>query len=318
MAYEPISTKVSITGLAVLPFIALFSSAHADWKSQREGLENTIASGDFRIFYNTSGHPASTDEFARNTLKKLVAADRFFSETLQLKRPLETKRYSAVKTIDVHILDLEVKKRGSAGDSIIEYNYRNGTRKLPALSIDLDFQLDKSNRTPEHELFHLYQYGYTYFKNRWYLEGLSRSTLRALKKNTYKLTRLPQTTSELSSLTKKSYDAESFWNRLLHLCDNNCNYPNRLIPIVSKEKTVKLGAYCSASALRKLLEELDRADDVAAKERNIDNNHWPEEEQRSEENNPYIFNGLRSFILGSCQYGNNMELKNFLAVLSRQ
>jgi len=31
-----------------------------------------------------------------------------------------------------------------------------------------------NNSTPAHELFHLYQYGYALFKQRWYLEGMAK------------------------------------------------------------------------------------------------------------------------------------------------
>ncbi len=64
------------------------------------------------------------------------------------------------------------KGNGLAFDRVAAETMSDG-RKLPCgLKFVLNAALEPArNITPAHEFFHLYQYGYAVFKQKWYLEG---------------------------------------------------------------------------------------------------------------------------------------------------
>jgi len=93
------------------------------------------------------------------------------------------------------------------------------------------------NLSPAHELFHLIQYGATYFKNGWFLERQTRSSEHALGQGglgdvKYPLRGpWPQPSANLPSLFAIVYDAEFvLWNgttvdvRLELLCDGDRDF----------------------------------------------------------------------------------------------
>lgn len=300
----------------------LLSPSHltwADWKVPRENLDHRRVVGKIRIYYTQDGeHAFPVDTHTKQArladgavLDRLLAqfeqANRFYSDVLGLVPPLQNRRYLEVSSIDVHILNLG-RGMGGAGDGIVRYRYRHFDAANPAITITLSNRWRPPNSTPNHELFHAYQYGYTYFKTSWFLEGLARSMDNAFA-NRAPAEPLPQNTDEIQEIMTRSYNANTFWNRVMQLCDPGCK--------TSAGKT-NLPQLCGGSIVRPLLEQYQTLDGIAAKNRGIDPYNWPEAEQRSDKNNPYLLQGLRGVLESHCPLHSSPELRRFHQLLREQ
>lgn len=289
--------------------------ATAGWKTPREALDQRLIQGEFRIYYTLEGENAfppgvplpQRKERAMAMLGSLAAqigqANRFYHEQLGLTSPLGKGRYRDVRSIDVHIIKLEGKK-GSTGDAPISYRYRHFDGASPALTISLSNQWTPPNLTPNHEVFHAYQYGYTFFKNPWFLEGMARSMESAFKGGEVRMEPLPRNAGQLRQMMTRSYGADLFWNRLTALCDTSCGGV-RTAP----------ARFCGGGLVRATLEQYQALDKEAARSRGLDPNDWPEEEQRSERNQPFLLLGLHRAIESQCSLRNNPELEAFHGML---
>ncbi|WP_370264304.1 hypothetical protein [Limnobacter sp.] len=143
-----------------------------------------VGHGAFRLFYTTEGiHAVSDDDGNRNgipdrvddILIQLIAADWWFENVLKLTPPLQQARYAHAAGIELHIMNLDTGS-GLAFDEPTKPSWYEGLiANSPTLKIKLSARVDaRSNPTPAHELFHLYQYGYTSFKTQWFTEGMAR------------------------------------------------------------------------------------------------------------------------------------------------
>ncbi len=296
-------------------------SAAADWKAPREALDKRRIEGEFHIYYTQEGENAfpwigASPQRIRDMLDgladQLSEANRFYGDQLGLARPLGGARYRNVRAIDVHILKLEGKK-GSTGDEPIVYRYRNFDGAAPALTITLSTQWNPPNLTPNHEVFHTYQYGYTFFKNAWFLEGMARSMEKAFKGGEVRTEPLPRH-GELQQLMARSYGADVFWNRLMYLCDASCS-GSGVAGADKRDSYLPRARFCGGKLVRATLEQYQTLDKEAARLRGIDPNDWPEDEQWSERNNPFLLRGLRRAIESQCPVQRNPELAAFRNVL---
>jgi hypothetical protein len=130
---------------------------------------------------------------------------------------------------------------------------------------------------------------YTFFKNQWFQEGMARASESFFRTSTAQSAVLPQTSAQLDSLLAKSYDAETLWSRLTNLCGN--------------------------SVWGIALENFSRLDRQAALARNLDPNDWPEDEQFSAANVPYLLKGISEAVQKSCPTQSNPEVRQFLSVI---
>jgi len=169
---------------------------------RRRALESVHRTGHFRIFYTSRGPDAlpmhkmkdyngnGTPDFVEDIAIQLKAADTIFTEAFGLRPPLQSPRYKGVSYIDVHLLELPLHDESKSWGSVIASakNYQrdidnyNGLSGLTVLTTSLTMdlwhaiELDGRGRwytVPIHELFHLYQYGYTMYRNKWFMEGMA-------------------------------------------------------------------------------------------------------------------------------------------------
>lgn len=294
--------------------LLLAAPAAADWKAPREALDRRHVASMFRIHYTTTGSdaiPGNADAagtLARRLGEQLERAHRFYSEAMGLTPPLANSRYPNLRAIDVHVIALEGKK-GSTGDAAVVYRYRRFNDPAPALTISISSRWTPGNLTPEHEVFHAYQYGYTFFKNAWFLEGMANGMEAAFRERSSGGEPLPQDANALSRLLEQSYAAGPFWRRLMRLCDIDCRQsppgpPDHAVPRA-----------CGARFVAHFLAELGTADKLAARARGIDPRDWPEAEQRSARNNGWLLDGLTRSMETQCRSDGNAELTTFLGVL---
>jgi len=311
---------ITLLALTVTPFYAA-----ADWKAPREALDQRLLQGEFRIHYTLTGEnafpldipPSQRAQQAAVQLKSLAAqvgqANRYYSEQLGLMPPLASERYRDVRSIDVHIIKLEG-KNGSTGDAAIGYRYRHFEGSSPALSIALSNRWQPPNLTPNHEVFHAYQYAYTFFKNSWYLEGMARSMEAAFREGEVKTELLPRDHGQLEQVLARSYGADLFWNRLMYLCDSACSGSTAATVWNGGAYSSRVG-FCGGGLVRRVLEQYRMLDKEAATARGIDPADWPEDEQRSAKNDSFLLRGLRRAIESQCPVSGNPELKAFHGLL---
>ncbi|PIQ51093.1 MAG: hypothetical protein COW02_16665 [Comamonadaceae bacterium CG12_big_fil_rev_8_21_14_0_65_59_15] len=286
-------------------------SATADWKAPRQALVLRYVTGDIRIF--DAPLPGQLSDTALAQLAaQFERADVLYSQRVGLQAPLQSSKYRAAKSIDVHLLPLK-RQMGSAGDAVVSYRYRLAAAPSSALTISLSRRWQPGNLTPEHELFHSYQYAYTYFKNAWFLEGMARSI-----QDWFSLTQtsqqmpsgqpaLPNNAEQLNALLKKSYNAAPFWSRLRWLCDPTCALP--------RAATTTHEPVCGGRLVKAVLEEFQSADALAAKARDLESSNWTEQEQRSERNNAWMLGALAKAMMQQCPVMIQPELAEFAQVL---
>jgi len=314
----------------IILFFLFSFTLFANWKSDRENLQNVYQLNNFRVFYSLRGKNSLSDksDLNRNNIPDIVenialqlnVADQIYSNSLGFINPLKNKRYTnKVKYIDVHILNLQ--NHGSAGDSIIKYNYKYIKSSEKSISISVSNKIKFDNLTPAHELFHIYQNGYTMFKNRWYTEGTARWSEFLFKKGTGKQHKLPQNIKQIDNLLSRTYGAKFFWNRLLFLCAKNHRKFNisrelkKVVYIGSQQKVIEENSIHGYIFLLKIFQNLDYYDDVLSSEKGIESFSWKESEQKSFMNNKYILLAIKKSIE---EYGtkDNEELVGFLKALN--
>ncbi|GAB4215204.1 MAG: hypothetical protein Fur007_12810 [Rhodoferax sp.] len=281
-------------------------AAQPDWRQVREALPQQIALGPLRIRYDPAGAAAFSADRAAALAQQLQRAQAHYTDTLGLTPPWRSARLPTVRTVDVHVLAVP-QAMGQAGDAPIAYRYADGAIAQPALSIAIAHRWQPGNLTPEHELFHSYQYGYSFFKNAWYLEGLARAMQADFESRPARTQPLPADAQTWTAFLAGSYNTAPIWNRLRLLCDPACREPSK----------GALPRACAASWLRSLLLAMGEQDQRAAQARGIPPNAWPEAEQRSPANVPFMVEALVHSVQSSCPVADSTELQTFVALAPR-
>jgi len=306
------------------------STLWADWKTEREALDKHYVLHPFRLFYTLEGKNAlsqpnqidqnknGTPDFIETVAHKLQFAYQVYTQSFGLIDPLLSPRFkNKISLIDIHFIYL--KGNGNSGDGIHKLNYKiiNGKPKT-SLIITLSAILRPENLTPEHELFHSFQYGYSLFKNSWYLEGSARWSEYIFKDNTGSQKKLPKNIQELDEILSKAYGAKYFWRRLAYLCDtDNRSYapPKNVsqghIKKLYPDIDFKIYGY---GFMKKLFENLTKMDHLVTKKRGFKPYHWRESQKKSSVNNKYILLALEQTIK-AVGYKKDQEMQAFLIVL---
>lgn len=270
---------------------------------------------DIRIHYTTEGLHAvdSADVNANgipdqveNVMTQVRAARKMFVEVLGFPEPLKTDRFREAKFIDIHFRHKDVlKMNGVAYDEFQRFNKPGdppGTRSI-AFTVATSVKAP-ANLTPAHEFFHLIQYGTTYFKNRWFLEGTARWSERALGAGGLGSARVlsawPLSDEQKKAVTAMAYDAsEHFWNPLAARFDRKGTLPDAAVLQEIQAMTYTDGTpvmkdlqFTGWAFIRDVIVELGRIDDEAFRELGYD--RWSEENQRSPKNEAYLFQAIEA------------------------
>ncbi len=273
--------------------------------------------GSIRVFYAIDGKSAvpladadsnGVPDHVEDIAKQLWAAHQLFCEVLDFPNPLRSERYPDATCIQVGLRERDE----IGGGNGVAFESAQRAKNIPegkpndrALIISIGKHVDaKRNITPAHELFHLIQYSTTYFKNRWYLEGMARWAEHALDTGgvgeiKYPLRGpWPQKPANLPMLFMMTYDAEFvLWNPLAKRADPKGTLSADEISKELGELRYSDGSLVlrdhdlnGAGLMREILLELGKVDDVAFKE--LDFEGWTEENQKSEKNDRYIYQAV--------------------------
>ncbi len=273
--------------------------------------------GPIRVFYAIDGKSAvpSADKDAsgipdhvEDVAKQVWAAHRLFCSVLEFPDPLTSERYPGVNCIQVSL-----RERGEIGGGNGKA-FENSQRARPipegkpddrAIVISMGSHVEGlKNITPAHEMFHLIQYGATYFKKSWYLEGQARWSEHALAKEGLGDVKYspkgpwPQEPANLTKLFGMSYDAEFvLWNPIAKKTDAKGTLPQKRLDKELTELCYSDGSpvlkdldLTGANIMREILIELGKMDDVAYKELGYES--WSEENQQSPKNDRYMYQAI--------------------------
>lgn len=291
--------------------LAAAAQAAGDWNRRKTKLDRFHRAEEFRVFYTLSGvrdalPPNSrrdadgdgTPDFVQDVAAQLVAARRVFTEVLGLRHPFQSPRYGGKpKVVNVNLMDFD-EGNGTTYDELSWSRRGDDSEEVHSLAVDLSRKLKADNVTMAHEVFHLFQNGYTMFKNRWYTEGTARWSESAIDRDGYPAGQAPQTEAERAELFQKAYNAVEFWNRVCLDADpEGAPIPEELRalrylgsgkPIITAEK-VHGAAYMKA-----LLERLGEADRAMSRDKGREPYRWTEDEQRDPANDESIWKAVRS------------------------
>lgn len=206
--------------------------------------------------------------------------------------PFEQPRYRSRGVRHIHVRMVAMKANGLAFDEPRMY-----PRAGCGLSINVASHLKRGNVTPGHELFHLYQYGYTMFRRAWLLEGTARWAETILRRRPAETAAMPQTDEELDRLFRSSYSAVKVWNGLLQ--ESGAPAVSAFPPAVRDARYVDgrpvqpEGTVVQGPAfVRAVLETLGEADAKVGVRRSVPAYRWPESMQRDTRHDRLIWDAV--------------------------
>ena len=292
-------------------------------------LDRIYRRGEFRIIYTVQGAHALASTVDRNgngipdrvedVATQLVAARRIYSGVIGLDHPLDMPRYARVRSIDVFLLDMK-EGNGLAYDEAVNYRLAfDGPEGRCTLRIDVGIDLANQNPTPAHELFHLYQYAYSMFKARWFLEGTARWAEHALRAGAARESPLPATGPALQDrFFSQTYRAASLWNRLARISDpvGRITLPDDLVNAVYLDGGVVVhdNLLHGAGFMKALLEEMGEQSAHVASLRGWNRFNWNEADQKSQMHDQMMFEAVRRALMRSvtAETSRTAELQGFL------
>lgn len=245
---------------------------------------------EFSIYYDLEGEAAllyqqdhnanEVPDVVEDIMTQLIVARRLFTEVLGFRHPLKQPRYEGVGGIRIRLADTGTAK-GKAFDEPHRFPDQRATGSC-SLLIKMSHRLEGTSYTPVHELFHLFQYGYTPFKTRWFLEGTARWSESLLNNQSLKPERLP-TAEELPLFFTKSYEAGRVWQSLALDIDPEglLNLPNDIAEIRFTDGRLVVADKHLHGALfmRRVLEGFTDYGYSVSQSLSIDPYHWDEKLQ---------------------------------------
>lgn len=222
----PITWALAIALLLPLELLAYTECSNI---TRSETYQNQLRMDEFVVLYNTKGkhapaelHDGNSNEipdFVDDLLLQLVTM-RQVLEQLGFRHPFESYRYERVGVSRIYVAIRDLDRNGTSYDPA-HRDVSKGRDAPCVLLMAVANDLQTGNLTPAHELFHLYQYGYTVFKNAWYLEGMARWSEGLLETRNHASAPLPDTIDERSDLFSRSYGAVSFWIGVINMLSSS-------------------------------------------------------------------------------------------------
>lgn len=300
-----------------------------------EDLDQRFVSGQYHVYYTNEGpnafglpgDPAEGLRKARQLVDQLQRGRDFYENDLGLHFLLGRGRFEQQSHIDIRVAALPRRIMGNAGSGRFEINrnpiyYPADKPAKPGLRVSISTRWKHGNVTPEHEMFHLFQYGYSFIANPWYLEGLTGAMAPVFDlkngQHIYTSAPLPATNTELANLLAPAQldVAWKFWRRLMLQCDASC-------PVIQNGDTytVTEGRMCGKKLIGQFMRELQRNEIAAIKHRGRYYDPWtrtrasrlaggPSERGRFE-NNYWLLKAVGKAMEVSCNHGDKIEARSF-------
>ena len=246
---------------------------------------------------NSNGVPDVVEDIAT----QLNAAREVFKDVFNFPDPLDSPRFKNATSIEIDIDLKEVMKVNGLAYSGVRKNSKHDPNE-PAIHIKVANTFDPhKNPTPAHEYFHLIQYGATYFRNSWFLEGMAHwsedsvSKIKNYPSGNDVPVKLNSEDAENQIFESKYQAAEQLWYPLAVSMEDKETIPDDLM---NKYKYVDGSAVFhdniiyGPKVMLKVIQTMKSKEDIAA-EKFGGMSKWRKDGQRSEQNNPIIMDSVR-------------------------
>ena len=261
---------------------------------------STLASSKHRLKDNKDRNKNAVPDYVEDVATQAVASREIF-KAAGFRHPLQSPRYQNVKNISIFIQDL--KGNGVAYEA--PASHPNLAHPMPCslvMHISTDLKDFPANywTTVSHEFFHLYQYGYTQFKNTWYLESLANWAERALRvdlvPSTKNLAALPNSSRGIQQeIIAQGYNP--LWKRLSVI-----EGQDRLIipPHLQKMRysdgslVFKDNEWRNTGLVLNVMQNLEQASLNISKDKQWNAYNWKESDQRLSQWNPIIWQNIQA------------------------
>ena len=251
-----------------------------------------------RTDLNANGVPDVIEDIAT----QVNAARELFKDVFDFPDPLESERFKEATTIEVDILARENmgNKNGQAISGVRKESKHDPNESAIRIRVANTVNPRKSS-TPEHEYFHLIQYGATYFRNGWYLEGManwSQDSVSAIKEypDGKNLSSTLKNEATLEDIYQSKYSvSKSLWYPLAVSKKDKAKIPADMIrkyKYVDGSPVFHDDIFYGPNVMRKVLRKMKAREEVAAA--NFGGvEKWRKRGQRNEQNNGFIMECVR-------------------------
>lgn len=260
--------------------------------------ENEVDKVKDRTDLNSNGVPDMIEDIAT----QINAARELFKDVFDFPDPLESRRFKNVTSIEVDILARENmnNRTGQAMSGVRKQSKHNPNERAIRIKVASNLNPHKS-ATPEHEYFHLVQYASTYFRNRWFLEGMASWSQDSVSK----IKEYPDGKSIKSTLKDKAAleeiyqdrysTSKSLWYPLAVSKNDKAKIPAAMIEkykYVDGSPVFHDDIFYGPNVMLAVLREMKAREEVAAA--NFGGlNKWRKEGQRDDGNNEIIMDCVR-------------------------
>lgn len=290
-----------------------------------------IPGSGIRVFYALTGDNAIADkadvnsngipDYVENVARQAHAARRAYN-LLGFRDPLQSARYRGATYIDVNVGAIAA--YGLAWKLPSSYSLLSQREGVCSLRIDVSNSLSKfpgTWSTLAHELFHLYQYGYSMFSRSWLIEPTANWAERVIRTGTLSpavpTTPLPATMAQVQSAVFSQSAPYDFWSRLASLMsmgDDSMQVPNDLRSAlytdgsaVFKDDRIRGFPFLSV-----VFQYLDAEDELVANESGLPEYLWSAADQTSAAHDTRILKAIQKAVK---QTGiRDDEIDSFLAI----
>ena len=262
--------------------------------------------GDEAVPLDDNNHNDIPDR-VENIAIQLTAARELYHTLYNFPDPLLSQRHAKKQPQTIEVVIRNREKMKSNGLAFSESTKSKLNSKKFSLKIHIANTVDPvRNLTPTHEYFHLIQYGSTYFRNAWFLEGMARWSEDGIGKKTNinsDLNQLMQDTTQIEQLFKEKYRAQQIiWTPLSVACEDKNYIPQNIqqkYRYLDGTAVFKDDLFYGANVMQKILHCLHKQENRAVN--NFESRKdWIEKGQRSSSNNPFILQCVQT-VLTQCK-----------------
>lgn len=272
-----------------------------------KSLDKRFTSEGFRIFYTTNSNSAHavadlTDknkngipDYIENIAIQFNTSRKALNK-LGFQDPLLSPRYKGVaKFIDIHIMKIDGNGIAYEVPHIHTQNPLKSNQCALFITLRNNLEGFPGNwSVAHHELFHLYEYGYTQFKRSWFLEAMSAWSERLIRLGAVKngTVPLPGSVSDTeASVFNVPYNL--MWDRLAVISDKTkapLVLSKELLEVkyVNGEKVFKDELLWGHAYMKVVLENMQAYSLQISQQKKRDPYNWKEEEQKDPALNKYI------------------------------
>ena len=246
---------------------------------------------------NSNGVPDVVEDIAT----QVNAAREVYKDVFNFPDPLESPRFKNATSIEIDMESkTDMKVNGQAFSASRKISKHDPNERAVHIKVANTFDPHK-NATPAHEYFHLIQYGTTYFRNGWFLEGMARWSQDIVEKvEKYPSgvdvpVKLNNKTAENQIFDGKYKVASELWYPLAVNMKDKATIPSEITnkyKYVDGSPVFHDNVFYGPNVMRKVLLEMKSKEEVAA-EQFGGVQKWRKDGQRAAQNNTIIMDCVR-------------------------